>query len=64
MEHTLYFTERSAHTVHFECNLDIAGYIVLELPIAEWKEIGCPREVVWSITPIIAPEQSEKAVAA
>lgn len=63
MEHVLMFTERSAHTAYFECNLDLAGYVIVNLPVEEWKEMGCPRKMVFSLTPMIVEEQVEKVVA-
>ena len=62
MEHVLAFTERSAHTAYFECNLDISGYIIMNLPLAEWKEMGNPRQIVFSLTPVAVEEQTEAIV--
>ena len=63
MENTLMFTERSLHTAYFECNLDVAGYVIVNLPVGEWKEMGCPKEIIFSLTPVVAPELQEKVVA-
>lgn len=63
MEHVLTFTERSLYTAYFECNLDVSGYVIVNMPVESWKEMGCPREIVFSLTPVIVGEQREKVVA-
>lgn len=62
MEHMLFFTERSLHTAYFECNLDISGYVLVNMPVGDWKKMGCPHEIVFSMTPIAAKEQAEDVV--
>lgn len=57
MNYTLCFTERSLHTAYFECNLEFSGYVIVNMPIAQWKNLGCPREIVFSITPVACSEQ-------
>lgn len=60
---TLEFTDRTLHTAQFDCNLGQAGYITMALPVADWKEMGCPKEIIFSITPVAIPERQEKVVA-
>jgi len=63
MEHTLHFTERSLHTVYLECDIEVSGYVLVNMPVVQWKEMGCPKEIVFSMTPVMVGEQHEKVVA-
>lgn len=44
-------SERSAHTVYFEVNLDTSGYVIVNLPVHRWFEMGEPTEIVITIEP-------------
>lgn len=63
MNAVLHFTERSLHMAYFECDLGYSGYVIVNMPIANYKELGCPRELVFSLTPVGVPEQKEAVVA-
>lgn len=62
MNHTLTFMNRSLHTASYECNLGYVGYVIVNMPIEDYKELGCPRELVFSLTPVGVPEQTEAVV--
>lgn len=63
MNAVLNFTERSLHTAYYEADLGYSGYVILNLPIAEYKQMGCPHRLIFSLTPVGVKEQEEAIVA-
>jgi hypothetical protein len=39
------FTERSDHTAYFEANLAPAGYILVNMPIDQWRLLDSPQQI-------------------
>lgn len=42
-------SNKSAHTVYFEADLDTAGFVIVNLPVHRWFEMGEPAAVVITI---------------
>ena len=59
----LQFTEKRKTTAHFECDLDIAGFIILNMPIEEWRKMGKPLQLLVTVTPITPKQAQERLIA-